>query len=78
MGFYYEGWDPAGMPLKERHKEHFLAQIEEGFRSTEPVDAEWIATGVFVARASRVTAGEIEDIKGYARTDPRALASSIR
>src|SRR4051812_27609642 len=28
-GFYYEGWNPTGKPLKERHKEQFLARIEQ-------------------------------------------------
>ena len=23
-GFYYEGWDPTGKPLRARHKEEFL------------------------------------------------------
>src|SRR6185312_6746454 len=26
-GFYYEGWHPAGVPLKLRHKQEFLAQV---------------------------------------------------
>ena len=26
-GFYYEGWHPHGKPVKERHKEEFLADI---------------------------------------------------
>src|SRR5215212_10060666 len=30
-GFYYEGWDPTGKPLKERDKEQFLARIEQQF-----------------------------------------------
>jgi uncharacterized protein (DUF2267 family) len=26
-GFYYEGWDPTGKPLRVRHKEQFLARL---------------------------------------------------
>ena len=25
-GFYYEGWDPSGKPLRERHRAQFLAR----------------------------------------------------
>src|SRR6267143_3288633 len=32
-GFYYEGWDPTGKPLKERHKEQFLARIAQEMSS---------------------------------------------
>ena len=39
-GFYYEGWDPTGTPLRVRHKEEFLARIQEEFRSDEPIDPE--------------------------------------
>src|SRR6185312_14880455 len=28
-GLYYEGWDPSGKPLRERHREQFLAHIEQ-------------------------------------------------
>ena len=30
-GFYYEGWTPAGKPVKARKREDFLAQITEAF-----------------------------------------------
>ena len=62
-GFYYEGWDPTGKPLKERSKEEFLARIEEYFSSDDPVDPEQVARAVFTVLSNRVTEGEIEDVK---------------
>lgn len=32
-GLYYEGWDPTGKPLKERHKEAFLAHVAEELKN---------------------------------------------
>ena len=34
-GFYYVGWDPSGKPLRERHREQFLARIAEVFKGDE-------------------------------------------
>ena len=62
-GFYYEGWDPTGKPLKDRHKEEFLARIEEQFRGDNRIDPEQVARAVFTVLADRVTEGEIEDVK---------------
>ena len=62
-GFYYEGWDPTGKPLKERSKEEFLTRIEEYFSSDDPVDPEQVARAVFTVLSNRVTEGEIEDVK---------------
>jgi uncharacterized protein (DUF2267 family) len=62
-GFYYEGWDPTGKPVKERHLEQFLARIAQYFRDEDVCDAEAIARGVFTVLATRVTEGEIEDVK---------------
>jgi uncharacterized protein (DUF2267 family) len=62
-GFYYEGWDPTGKPLRERHKEQFLGHIEQAFRRDDRVDPERIARAVFTVLAMRVTEGEIKDVK---------------
>src|SRR5918996_5613258 len=39
-GFYYEGWDPTGKPLKVRRKEQFLGLVEQELRGSERIDPE--------------------------------------
>lgn len=76
-GFYYEGWDPTGKPLRIRQKEQFLARIELELRGDERIDdlvpIERIAQAVFTLLAQRVSAGEIENIKHVMPTDIREL-----
>jgi uncharacterized protein (DUF2267 family) len=67
-GFYYEGWHPAGKPLKEHSREAFLAHVKTHALDFE---AEPAVQAVFGLLAERVSAGEIEDVKG-------ALPASIR
>src|ERR671922_384221 len=62
-GFYYEGWDPTGKPLRARHKEQFLTRIEQEFRGDDRIDPERLARAVFTVLAKRVSEGEIEDVK---------------
>jgi uncharacterized protein (DUF2267 family) len=72
-GIYYEGWDPSHKPLKERHKEEFLAHIRRDFRDEPAVDAEQLARAVFAVLARRVTEGEIEDVKHILPKELREL-----
>jgi len=76
-GFYYEGWDPTGKPLRIRQKEQFLARIELELRGDERFDdlvpIERIAQAVFTLLAQRVSAGEIENVKHVMPTDIREL-----
>ena len=63
-GIYYEGWRPAGKPLKERHKSQFIAHVarelpEEPFS----IDLERITRGVLRVLSQRVSDGEIADVK---------------
>jgi uncharacterized protein (DUF2267 family) len=62
-GFYYEGWHPAGKPVKERKKEEFLAHIATAFQNDPEVDPEEVARAVFQVLAQRVTPGEIQHVK---------------
>jgi uncharacterized protein (DUF2267 family) len=61
-GFYYEGWDPTGKPLKIRHADEFLTRISEELRPYE-IDAEQAARAVFLVLANRISEGEIQDIE---------------
>jgi uncharacterized protein (DUF2267 family) len=72
-GFYYEGWDPANKPVKERHREQFLAHIEEQFKNDDSVDPEAVARAVFFVLEHRVSQGEIEDIKQILPAEIRDL-----
>jgi uncharacterized protein (DUF2267 family) len=69
-GFYYEGWDPTGKPLKERHKDQFLARIA---REVAGEDPEQIAKAVFTVLAKRVSDGEIENVKHILPAELREL-----
>ncbi len=62
-GIYYEGWHPAGTPVKERHKEGFLLRVREQFQYKPGIDAEKMVRAVFRVLARRIADGEIEDIK---------------
>ncbi|HEX9870658.1 MAG TPA: DUF2267 domain-containing protein [Candidatus Tectomicrobia bacterium] len=57
-GMYYEGWNPAGKPVKERRKAAFLTEVQASFRAGK-LDTEPIVRGVFTVLAKHVTAGEI-------------------
>lgn len=72
-GFYYEGWSPAGKPIKERHKDEFCAHVKASFKQEADIDAEKIVRGVFKVLAKRITEGEIEDIKHMLPSELRAL-----
>jgi uncharacterized protein (DUF2267 family) len=60
-GFYYEGWDPTGEPVKD--EEAFLDCIRDAFRDDYSVEPEPVARAVFALLASQISAGEIEDVQ---------------
>ena len=72
-GFYYEGWDPSDKPLKVRHKEQFLAQMEREFPGVDGIDPEGVARAVFSVLAKRVSEGEIEDVRHVLPAEVREL-----
>ena len=72
-GFYYEGWDPTAKPAQERHREQFLARVEQPFLRATPVDPEPIAIAVFRLLSRRISEGEIEDVRHVLPADIRDL-----
>ncbi|MEX0704092.1 MAG: DUF2267 domain-containing protein [Planctomycetales bacterium] len=62
-GIFFEGWHPAGKPLKERSREEFLAHIEKSYPFDFEADVENIARAVFSVLEKHVTPGEIDDVK---------------
>jgi uncharacterized protein (DUF2267 family) len=72
-GFYYEGWDPGHKPLRDRHREQFLARIAHEFSGIDRVDPESFARAVFTMLAMRVSEGEIDDVKHILPTPIREL-----
>jgi uncharacterized protein (DUF2267 family) len=72
-GFYYEGWNPTGKPVTSRHKDEFLAWIEDELRTNLPIDAEFIARAAFKVIADNVTQGEIEDVEHIMPKELREL-----
>ena len=61
-GIYYEGWTPNGKPLKW-HLAQFLAAICDSYPLCEDLDPERVARAVFKVIASRISEGEIDDVK---------------
>src|SRR5262249_32962204 len=72
-GFYYEGWDPTGKPLRIRSREEFLNRIRLEFRDGGDDDAEVVARAVFTLLVQRIAEGEIEDVKHVLPADIRGL-----
>jgi len=72
-GFYFEGWKPSSVPLKDRDRQAFLDHVNAAMRQGTPVDPEWACRATFQLLAEKITAGEIEDVKQMVPEDVRAL-----
>ncbi len=72
-GFYFEGWHPAGTPVKERHREDFLSHVREPFKNDDAVVAPDVVRAVFKLLRRHVSKGEIEDIRHVLPGELRAL-----
>jgi uncharacterized protein (DUF2267 family) len=72
-GFYYESWDPTGKPVRERHREQFLARIEQQFKDDPAVDPDVVARAVFFIIEHRISEGEIKDVKQVLPAEVREL-----
>jgi uncharacterized protein (DUF2267 family) len=76
-GFYYEGWHPAGLPVKDRKKEQFLAHIAAAFQNDPGVNPEEVARAVCQVIAKHVTPGEIKHVMSSLPAEIRSLWSDV-
>jgi uncharacterized protein (DUF2267 family) len=58
-GIYYEGWQPAREPSRERHKEAFLDHMRRDIPVSVPFDAEAAARAVFDVMWEKVDPSEV-------------------
>jgi uncharacterized protein (DUF2267 family) len=71
-GLFFEGWHPAGKPLKERKKEDFLAHVATAFPG-DPADPEEVARAVLGVLAEHVSVGEVAHLEHLLPPEIRAL-----
>jgi uncharacterized protein (DUF2267 family) len=72
-GFYYEGWQPEGKPIKERKKEEFLAHIATAFQDDPVHSAENVTRAVLDLIAKHLSPGVISHIKTTFPAEIRSL-----
>lgn len=70
-GAYYEQWRPAKTPAKVRTIDSFVARVNEAFQRDPLPDPPKAITAVFQLLTSKITQGEIEDVR-------RCLPKEIR
>jgi uncharacterized protein (DUF2267 family) len=72
-GAYYEQWRPAITPVKERSLQRFLEHVEGSFRRDPLVNPRDAVAAVFQLLSSRISPGEIEDVRSALPEEIRKL-----
>jgi uncharacterized protein (DUF2267 family) len=71
-GIYYEGWHPAGKPLR-MHREEFLDHVEREFGHDPAVSIPAVCRAVLGCLRDHVTAGELKKVQDGLPPDLREL-----
>jgi len=66
-GVYFEGWDPSKTPAQQREKQDVIARVVADFKGRQLDDPEDALNIIFSFLNTRITAGEIEDVRGSLR-----------
>jgi uncharacterized protein (DUF2267 family) len=61
-GLFFDGWHPAGKPLRIRHRAEFLALVREKYAPRSDLAAEDIVKATFRVLRGHVSEGELTDI----------------
>jgi uncharacterized protein (DUF2267 family) len=72
-GVFYEGWHPAGKPIKARSADEFLAPVADAFRNDGWTQPDKVARAVFAVVKRHVSAGEVADVIAALPADVQTL-----
>jgi uncharacterized protein (DUF2267 family) len=72
-GVYFEGWDPSKTPSRNREKQDVIARVCTDFKGQELDDPEYALNIIFSFLNTRISAGEIEDVRGSLRKSLRDI-----
>jgi uncharacterized protein (DUF2267 family) len=72
-GLFFEGWQPARSPVKERSRDEFLMHITDAFLFTIDADSRQIAGTVLEVLAKHVSQGEAEKVRNILPEEVREL-----
>lgn len=72
-GVYFEGWDPSKTPSRNREKQDVIARVCTDFKGQELDDPENALNIIFSFLNTRISAGEVEDVRGSLRKSLRDI-----
>jgi uncharacterized protein (DUF2267 family) len=72
-GIYCEHWRPAITPVSNRHRENFLAHVDEAFQADPILFTSEAVSAVFELLTDKIATGEIEKVRHSLPADLRAL-----
>ena len=72
-GVYFEGWDPSKTPAALREKPDFLACVISGFAPDKLDQPEAAINAVLSVLNTRISAGEIRDVRDSMRKSVRDI-----
>lgn len=72
-GIYYDQWQPAKTPIKDRHLESFLERVDRDFKPDPIDDTAEAAAAVLAVLSEKVSAGEIADVRNALPKQIRAI-----
>ncbi len=61
-GAFFDGWDPAGKPLRIRHQAEFLDLVGRYMGPVPPVAPEHAVRGMFMMLQRNISPGELDQI----------------
>lgn len=63
-GIFYDGWNPSKTPVRERSRDAFVARVQKDFETDPLGDAPEAIGAVMALLDARISAGEMDDVRG--------------